>query len=162
LHDLARFPNGLLAALHAKLPTLALRHFNDTLELMQLEKAMKLYEFAPTRSIRVRWTLQELGVDFEAITVNMLAGEHRSPGFLKINPAAIEARVAVERERMKALLVELIAEMRAEYADELERAVRSLSVEIGELRALLSEVRVAFADARAKGPIDLPRLRGLN
>jgi predicted hydrolase (HD superfamily) len=26
---------------------------------------MKLYEFAPTRSIRARWTLQELGVDFD-------------------------------------------------------------------------------------------------
>ena len=26
---------------------------------------MKLYEFGPTRSIRVRWTLQELGVDFD-------------------------------------------------------------------------------------------------
>jgi len=48
---------------------------------------MKLYEFAPTRSIRARWTLQELGVDFEAVTVNLLAGEHRSPAFLKINPA---------------------------------------------------------------------------
>jgi len=48
---------------------------------------MKLYEFAPTRSIRVRWTLQELGVDFEAVTVNMLAGEHRGPAFLKLNPA---------------------------------------------------------------------------
>jgi len=48
---------------------------------------MKLYEFAPTRSIRVRWTLQELGVDFEPITVNLIAGEHRSPEFLEINPA---------------------------------------------------------------------------
>jgi glutathione S-transferase len=48
---------------------------------------MKLYEFAPTRSIRVRWTLQELGVEFEAVTVNLLAGEHQSPAFLKINPA---------------------------------------------------------------------------
>jgi glutathione S-transferase len=48
---------------------------------------MKLYEFGPTRSIRVRWTLQELGVDFEPIRVNLLAGEHRSPEFLKINPA---------------------------------------------------------------------------
>jgi glutathione S-transferase len=45
---------------------------------------MKLYEFAPTRSIRARWTLQELGVEFEAVTVNMLAGEHRSPTFLKL------------------------------------------------------------------------------
>jgi glutathione S-transferase len=49
---------------------------------------MKLYEFAPTRSIRARWTLQELGVDFEAVTVNLSAGEHRTPEFLRINPAA--------------------------------------------------------------------------
>ena len=48
---------------------------------------MKLYEFAPTRSIRVRWTLQELGIDFEAVTVNLVAGENRSPAFLKLNPA---------------------------------------------------------------------------
>jgi glutathione S-transferase len=48
---------------------------------------MKLYEFAPTRSIRARWTLQELGVEFEAVTVNLLAGEQRSAAFLAINPA---------------------------------------------------------------------------
>jgi glutathione S-transferase len=48
---------------------------------------MRLFEFAPTRSIRVRWTLQELGVEFESVRVNMLAGEHRSPAFLRINPA---------------------------------------------------------------------------
>lgn len=48
---------------------------------------MRLYEFAPTRSIRVRWTLQELGVDFESETVNLAAGEHRRPEFLKLNPA---------------------------------------------------------------------------
>lgn len=48
---------------------------------------MKLYEFGPTRSIRVRWALQELNVPFEAVTVNMMKGEHRQPAFLKINPA---------------------------------------------------------------------------
>lgn len=48
---------------------------------------MKLYEFGPTRSMRVRWTLQELGLDFEAVRVNLIAGEHRSPQFLAINPA---------------------------------------------------------------------------
>lgn len=48
---------------------------------------MKLYEFAPTRSIRVRWVLQELGVDFEAISIDLRAGEHRTPAFLAINPA---------------------------------------------------------------------------
>jgi glutathione S-transferase len=48
---------------------------------------MKLYEFAPTRSIRARWTLQELGIDFEAVTVNLLAGEQRQPEFRAVNPA---------------------------------------------------------------------------
>jgi glutathione S-transferase len=48
---------------------------------------MKLYEFGPTRSTRARWTLQELGVPFEAVTVNLLRGEHRQPAFLAINPA---------------------------------------------------------------------------
>jgi glutathione S-transferase len=48
---------------------------------------IKLYEFPPTRSIRVRWTLQELGIPFEAVTVNMLAGEHKAPAYLKVNPA---------------------------------------------------------------------------
>jgi glutathione S-transferase len=49
---------------------------------------MKLYEFAFTRSIRARWALQELGVDFEAISVNLFAGEALRPEFLQLNPAA--------------------------------------------------------------------------
>ena len=49
---------------------------------------MRLYEFPPTRSIRVRWTLQELGVPFEAVTVNLIAGDHHKPEFLALNPAA--------------------------------------------------------------------------
>jgi glutathione S-transferase len=48
---------------------------------------MKLYEFPPTRSMRARWTLQELGIDFEPVRVNLVAGEHKSSEFLKINPA---------------------------------------------------------------------------
>jgi glutathione S-transferase len=48
---------------------------------------MKLYEFGPTRSLRVRWTLQELGVDFEPVRVNLIAGEHQRPEFRRINPA---------------------------------------------------------------------------
>jgi glutathione S-transferase len=48
---------------------------------------MRLYEFAPTRSIRVRWTLQELGVPFEAVTVNLAVGEQRQNPFLGLNPA---------------------------------------------------------------------------
>jgi len=49
---------------------------------------MRLYEFGPTRSLRPRWVLQELGVAFEAMNVNLLKGEHRAPAFLALNPAA--------------------------------------------------------------------------
>ena len=48
---------------------------------------MRLYEFGPTRSIRVRWVLQELGIDFDSTIVNLPRGDHRLPEFLKINPA---------------------------------------------------------------------------
>lgn len=48
---------------------------------------MKLYGFGPTRSLRALWGLRELGADFEFVPVNLLAGEHRHPDFLRLNPA---------------------------------------------------------------------------
>jgi glutathione S-transferase len=48
---------------------------------------MKLYEFGPTRSIRARWILQELGVDFDAVSVDLPRREHFSRDFLELNPA---------------------------------------------------------------------------
>jgi len=48
---------------------------------------MKLYEFPPTRSIRPRWVLQELGVLFESVRLSLQAGEARTPEFLKLNPS---------------------------------------------------------------------------
>jgi len=47
---------------------------------------MKLYGFGPTRSIRALWGLRELDAEFEFVTVNLLAGENRSPDFLRLNP----------------------------------------------------------------------------
>ena len=48
---------------------------------------MQLYEFGPTRALRVRWTLQELGVPFESVVVRLTKDEHKRPEFLAINPA---------------------------------------------------------------------------
>jgi glutathione S-transferase len=48
---------------------------------------MKLYGFGPTRSLRALWSLKELGADFEFEVVNLLAGEHQRPEFLRLNPA---------------------------------------------------------------------------
>jgi glutathione S-transferase len=52
-----------------------------------MEAFMKLYEFGPSRALRVRWTLQELDVAFETVTIDLRAGEQRKPEFLAINPA---------------------------------------------------------------------------
>ncbi len=48
---------------------------------------MKLYGMGPTRSLRVLWGLHELGLDFEFVPINLLAGEARTPEFLALNPA---------------------------------------------------------------------------
>lgn len=48
---------------------------------------MKLYGFGPTRSLRAMWALRELGIDFEFIPVNLVAGEAQTPEFLRLNPA---------------------------------------------------------------------------
>jgi glutathione S-transferase len=49
--------------------------------------AMKLYGFAPTRSIRALWGLRELGADFEFVPVDLRTGAHRRAEFLALNPA---------------------------------------------------------------------------
>jgi glutathione S-transferase len=48
---------------------------------------IKLFEFGPTRALRARWTLQELGVDFEAVSLDIRTGAQRRPEFLRLNPA---------------------------------------------------------------------------
>lgn len=77
---------------------------------------MKLYEFAPTRSIRVRWTLQELGVDFEAVSVDLRAGEHRRPEFLAINPAG-KVPVLVDRDLVLTESVAIVLYLAEKYRD---------------------------------------------
>jgi glutathione S-transferase len=77
---------------------------------------MKLYEFGPTRSIRARWTLQELGVDFEPIRVNLLAGENRRPEFLKINPAG-KIPVLVDGEMVLTESVAIVLYLAEKYPD---------------------------------------------
>jgi glutathione S-transferase len=76
---------------------------------------MKLYEFGPTRSIRVRWTLQELGADFESIRVNLVAGEHRRPEFLKINPAG-KIPVLVDGNRVLTESVAIVLYLAEKYS----------------------------------------------
>ncbi|MCX6123164.1 MAG: glutathione S-transferase family protein [Proteobacteria bacterium] len=46
----------------------------------------KLYGKGQNRWVKPYWTLRELGVDFEEVPVNLVAGETRTPEFKAINP----------------------------------------------------------------------------
>ncbi|QFZ91049.2 glutathione S-transferase family protein [Synechococcus elongatus] len=47
---------------------------------------LKLYGGARTRASLVAWYLEELGQPYEAVAVDLAAGEHRQPPFLALNP----------------------------------------------------------------------------
>ncbi|MCE8022482.1 glutathione S-transferase family protein [Halomonas sp. MCCC 1A11036] len=49
---------------------------------------MKLYGTPPTRTLRVIWMLNELGLEYEQVPVDLMQGEHHQPDFLGLNPAA--------------------------------------------------------------------------
>lgn len=51
-------------------------------------KSITLYNYPnPTRATRVLWTLHELDMAYELKVLNPMAGEHRTPEYLAINPA---------------------------------------------------------------------------
>jgi len=77
---------------------------------------MRLYEFPPTRSIRARWMLQELGVEFESVLVDLVAGEHRRPEFLKINPAG-KVPVLIDGDRVLTESVAIVLYLAEKYPE---------------------------------------------
>lgn len=49
---------------------------------------LKLYGTPPTRALRVIWLLNELGLEYEMVPVDLLGGEQQKLDFLTLNPAA--------------------------------------------------------------------------
>ncbi|HEY9644435.1 MAG TPA: glutathione S-transferase family protein [Coleofasciculaceae cyanobacterium] len=47
---------------------------------------LKLYGSARSRASIVQWYLEELGLPYEFVTLDMQSGEHRQPDYLTINP----------------------------------------------------------------------------
>jgi len=47
---------------------------------------LKLYGGARSRASIVQWYLEELGLPYEFVMLDMQAGEHRQPAYLAINP----------------------------------------------------------------------------
>ena len=65
---------------------------------------MKLYHSSQSRSVRPRWLLEELGVPYELVKVDLGAGENKRPDYLKIHPhgavpALVDEDVALRVDR---------------------------------------------------------------
>ncbi|HKO92068.1 MAG TPA: glutathione S-transferase family protein, partial [Polyangiaceae bacterium] len=69
-----------------------------------------------TRSLRAVWALQELDIPCELVTVNLLAGEHRQPAFLKLNPAG-KVPVLVDGERVLTESVAIVLYLAEKYPE---------------------------------------------
>jgi glutathione S-transferase len=48
---------------------------------------MKLYYNSQSRAVIAKWMLDECGAEYETVTIDLAKREHKSPEFLKINPA---------------------------------------------------------------------------
>src|SRR6266513_1000865 len=77
---------------------------------------MKLYEYPPTRSIRVRWTLQELDVPCESVSVDVTKDEHKQPAFLDVN-AAGKLPEPVDGDRVLTESVAIVLYLAEKYPD---------------------------------------------
>lgn len=48
--------------------------------------AIKFYYSPRSNATRIKWTLEELGVPYETVQVDIRAGDQKKPEFLKLNP----------------------------------------------------------------------------
>jgi glutathione S-transferase len=79
-----------------------------------MERPMKLYGFAPTRTIRALWMLRELDLEFEYVSVDLTKGEHRQAQFLAVNPAG-KVPVLVEGDLVLSESVAIVLYLAEKY-----------------------------------------------
>jgi hypothetical protein len=78
---------------------------------------------------------------------------------------ALAEAIAYERKFHHEVMAEVIAQIRDDAKDDLEHAVRLLTVELADLKVTLAEVRLAFATDRTQAlelPNPLPKRAELN
>ena len=73
---------GATRRFHAAKPAPHLQALRDHIMI-------KIYGLPPSRTARVIWTVEELGLPYEVLTVDFRKGEHKKPDFLKLNPMGL-------------------------------------------------------------------------
>ena len=76
-----------------------------------------LYEFPPTRSNRAKWALEELGVEYEAVKIDLMSGEQNSETYHAIQPLGAVPALRTDSYLMYesvAIVLQLIDENDAE------------------------------------------------
>lgn len=51
-----------------------------------MSEGIELFEYPPTRSNRVKWALEELGIAYRSVVVDLAAGEQNRPDYRSIQP----------------------------------------------------------------------------
>ena len=74
--------------------------------------AIKLYHAPMTRSLRVRWLLEELGADYELVTLDFMGGDLQKPDYLAKHPLGKVPALEIDGATLweSGAMVELICE----------------------------------------------------
>lgn len=55
-------------------------------EIITMGESIELFEYPPTRSNRVKWALEELGIAYRSVVVDLAAGEQNQPDYRSLQP----------------------------------------------------------------------------
>lgn len=105
---------------------------------------LELYSFGSTNGHKVATALEELGLDYRLHTVNVFAGEGRTPAFLALNPAG---KIPVLRDHDADLVLTESNAILLHLADKVGRLVPASGPE--RTRA----IELLFLQASQQGPM---------
>jgi glutathione S-transferase len=74
---------------------------------------MELYECPPTRSLRVKWVLEELGIEYSCHLTNLSEGQQNSDDYREIQPLGVVPALKTDHYRIfesVAIVLQLIDE----------------------------------------------------
>jgi glutathione S-transferase len=80
--------------------------------------AVKLYHAPMTRSLRVRWLLEELGADYELVTLSFTGGDLQKPEYLAKHPLGKVPALEIDGDVLweSGAMVELLCEKHGKLA----------------------------------------------